>query len=151
MTKDELIRGITRYFHEQIPFNSLLGIQVIEANSTRVELQLAMKPELVGNTHHGILHGGVTASLLDVAGGLAALINTIDKLADVDPQGLQKRLQNIGTIDMRVDYLLPGFGERFFCYAEVVRHGHRVAVTRMELLNEKDKKIALGTATYMVG
>ena len=24
-------------------------------------------------------------------------------------------------------------------------------VTRMELLNEKDKKIALGTATYMVG
>ena len=70
---------------------------------------------------------GVTASLLDVAGGLAALINTIDKLADVDPQGPQKRLQNIGTIDMRVDYLLPGFGERFFCYAEVVRHGHRVA------------------------
>lgn len=151
MTKDELIQGITRYFHEHIPFNTFLGIEVAEATPRQVVLQLPMKPELVGNTHYGILHGGVTATLLDVAGGLVALLNTIEKLASSDPALLQKRLQNIGTIDMRVDYLLPGKGQRFVCTAEVIRHGKRVAVTRMELRNDRDKVIALGTATYMVG
>lgn len=151
MTKDELIKGITAYFHEMIPFNNLLGIRVQEANLDRVVLELPMKPDLVGNTHHSILHGGVTATILDVAGGLATLIGTIDKLSETDPAGLRKRLQNIGTIDLRIDYLLPGVGEKFLARAELVRHGQRVAVARMELTSDKGKVVALGTATYMVG
>ncbi len=151
MTKDELIKAITAYFHDMIPFNNLLGIKVREATVDQVILELPMKDELIGNTHHRILHGGVTASILDVAGGLAALIGTIDKLSETDPSVLRKRLQNIGTIDLRVDYLLPGMGKHYTASAVLVRHGHRVAVARMELKNDRDKVVALGTATYMVG
>jgi uncharacterized protein (TIGR00369 family) len=151
MTKEELTQEITAYFHERIPFNTLLGIEVVEASAQKVILRLPMKPELVGNTHHRILHGGVTATLLDVAGGLAAMINTIEKLTETDTALVRKRLQHVGTIDMRVDYLLPGLGREFQATAEVLRHGHRVAVTRMEMRSDRNRVIALGTATYMVG
>ncbi|WYB25258.1 thioesterase family protein [Gallaecimonas sp. GXIMD1310] len=57
----------------------------------------------------------------------------------------------MGTIDMRVDYLRPGRGERFVATAEVIRAGNKVAVTRMELHNEKGDHIAFGTGTYLVG
>ncbi len=151
MTKEELIQEITAYFHERIPFNTLLGIEVMEASARQVVLRLPMKAELIGNTHHRLLHGGVTATLLDVAGGLAAMITTIERLGESETGLLRKRLQHLGTIDMRVDYLRPGLGREFFASAEVIRHGRRVAVTRMQVRSDRDKVIALGTATYMVG
>ena len=57
----------------------------------------------------------------------------------------------MSTIDIRVDYLLPGRGEVFTAKAHIIRRGSKVAVTRMQLTNEKDELIALGTATYLVG
>jgi uncharacterized protein (TIGR00369 family) len=64
---------------------------------------------------------------------------------------MRKRLERTGTIDMRVDYLRPGRGELFTATARIIRHGNKVAVTRMELRNETGEQIALGTATYAVG
>jgi acyl-coenzyme A thioesterase PaaI-like protein len=60
-------------------------------------------------------------------------------------------IARIGTIDMRVDYLRPGRGERFQSSGTVMRTGNKVAVTRMELRNEKDIMIAVGTGAYIVG
>ena len=151
MTKDELIREISRYFHELIPFNVFLGMEVREATTAGVSLYLPMRPELVGNVHYGILHGGVTAAVLDVAGGLAASIHTIERLADSEPELLKRRLRKVGTIDLRVDYLRPGVGEWFSATGEVVRQGNKVSVTRMLLASDRGREIALGTATYMVG
>ncbi|WP_094705575.1 thioesterase family protein [Hahella sp. CCB-MM4] len=151
MTKDELIATITQYFNEHIPFNKLVGIQVVEVNKDEVTLQCKMKPELIGNTLQKILHGGVTATMLDVAGGLVALIHTIDRITDADPKEIQRKLRKIGTIDMRVDYLRGGRGEVFTAKAEVIRHGQKIAVTRMHLVNDRNQDIAVGTATYIVG
>ena len=151
MTKDQLIETITGYFNEHIPFNVLLGIQVKEVSKEQVTMQLQMKPELIGNTFQEILHGGVTASILDVAGGMAALVNAIHRLTEIDPMDIERRLRKVGTIDMRVDYLRPGHGKTFTATAEVLRHGQSIAVTRMTLHNEKQQNIAVGTATYFVG
>jgi len=52
---------------------------------------------------------------------------------------------------MRVDYLRPGKGNRFKSTGTVMRTGNRVAVTRMELSNEKNVLIAVGTGAYIVG
>ena len=57
-----------------------------------------------------------------------------------------------GTIDLRVDYLRPGRGERFTATSSpVLRAGNKVAVARVELHNEEQLYIASATATYMVG
>ena len=55
------------------------------------------------------------------------------------------------TIDLRVDYLRPGRGERFTATSTLLRAGNKVAVARVELHNEAQVYIASATATYMVG
>jgi uncharacterized protein (TIGR00369 family) len=59
------------------------------------------------------------------------------------------RLAKLGTIDMRVDYLLPGRGKHFEATASLLRVGKKVFVARMELRNENDELIAAGTGTYL--
>jgi uncharacterized protein (TIGR00369 family) len=98
-----------------------------------------------------ILHGGVTASALDLAGGTVAAANIIEQLTDMTPESLQQSLSKIGTIDLRTDFLRPGRGEEFIVTAHIIRSGSKVAVARMEMHNELGEHIAFGTGTYMVG
>ena len=53
-------------------------------------------------------------------------------------------------IDLRIDYLRPGIGERFVLEAEVLRLGSRVASTRMSFLDAGGKLLASGAAAYIV-
>jgi uncharacterized protein (TIGR00369 family) len=110
-----------------------------------------MRDELVGNWLQGILHGGVIASALDVAGGTAALVGAYARKSDLPKEERIKSLSKLGTIDMRVDYLRPGKGKEFFASASILCIGSKVAVTRMEFKNESDELIAVGTGTYMCG
>ena len=105
----------------------------------------------MGNPQQAILHGGVTAAILDTIGGLIAILHAVKDLAPIDPQVFQGLLAKMGTIDMRVDYLRPGRGSLFIATAEVLRKGNKVAVCRMELHNQDNEHIALGTGTYLVG
>ena len=57
---------------------------------------------------------------------------------------------NIGTIDLRVDYLRPAIGTQFELHAEVLRLGSRVASTRMEFLGADGKLLSLGGGAYIV-
>ena len=57
----------------------------------------------------------------------------------------------MGTIDLRVDYLRPGRGTHFLAEARLLRAGNKVAVTRMELHNDKEELLAVGTGTYLCG
>ena len=52
---------------------------------------------------------------------------------------------------MRIDYLRPGRGTCFSSSGTVMRTGKKVAVTRMELRNQDDILIAVGTGAYIVG
>lgn len=152
MKIEQTLTFIKEMFVEHIPFHQLIGMEIRDFSVEGVEVYIEMKPELVGNPAHHILHGGVTSAMLDAAGGLIAMANTIHHLADSeDPDTLQKRLQNLATIDIRVDYLRPGRGKWFIVTAEVVRQGNKVAVTRMQMHNDSNQQIAQGTATYMVG
>ena len=61
-----------------------------------------------------------------------------------------QRFAKLGTIDLRIDYLRPGIGERFVLEAEVLRLGSRVASTRMSFLDAQGKLLASGAAAYIV-
>ena len=75
----------------------------------------------------------------------------MDKMKDKPTEEIAKRIMKTGTIDLRVDYLRPGRGKFFRATSSIMRAGNRVAVTRMELHNDKDLLIAVGTGTYIVG
>ena len=54
----------------QIPFLDLLGVRSIDARDGTCRLELAVLPQHMRNL--GIVHGGVIATLLDTAMGIAA-------------------------------------------------------------------------------
>jgi len=56
----------------------------------------------------------------------------------------------VSTIDLRVDFLRPGLGKWFVATAYTLRTGNRVAVTRIELHNDRNDLIAVGTGSYVV-
>jgi len=149
-TIDEQQHAVRQLF-ERIPFNEYLGIELDEVSRQRVVMHLPMKQELVGNFFHGILHGGVIASLLDVVGGAMAMIGAFEKHQHLTTEERALRLSRLGTIDLRIDYLRPGRGNRFTCTSSLLRAGNKVAVARVELHNEEQVYIASATATYMVG
>ncbi len=140
-----------REMFERIPFNQALGIELDEISTSRVVMHLSMKPELVGNFVHGILHGGVIASLLDVAGGATAMLGVFDRHRHLTEHERATRLARLGTIDLRIDYLRPGRGKRFSASAVPLRAGNKVAVVRSELHNEEGVLVAVGTGTYLCG
>lgn len=139
-----------REMFERIPFNQALGIELDEISTSRVVMHLSMKPELVGNFVHGILHGGVIASLLDVAGGATAMLGVFDRHRHLTEHERATRLARLGTIDLRIDYLRPGVGSHFELHAHVLRLGSRVASTRMEFLGPDGRLMATGAGAYIV-
>jgi len=151
ISKDQVREMIATLFQEQVPFNQLIGLTVATYSKDYIELKIKMKPELVGNIMHGILHGGVTASILDVAGGMVIFNQTLEQMTLVTQEAVVNKIQNLGTIDLRIDYLRPGRGVEFIATATVIRAGNKVAVARMELHNENGDHIAFGTGTYMIG
>ncbi|WP_421133196.1 thioesterase family protein [Alteromonas sp. A079] len=150
LTHAALTAFVIGLFNDTMPFNNLLGLDVVDGENG-IELHVGWKQELTGNPLKGILHGGVTATMLDTIGGLVAITETIKHTDASQLSELKVRLPTMGTVDMRVDYLRPGRGARFVATATVIRKGSKLVVCRMELHNEKGDHIAFGTGTYMLG
>jgi len=148
---DRFFSTISEMFNEKVPFHKLLGLTIQSMDHDRVQVKFSMRDELVGHYTRGMVHGGVISSIIDVTGGLAAFMDVQEKMAD---KGLQAKIEKFGrvtTIDLRVDFLRPGLGSVFTASAFSLRSGSKVAVTRVELKNEKDELIAVGTGSYTVG
>jgi len=139
---------IGRTFEQMIPFNRVLGLKLHSLDPKAPQLKFDMRPELVGNPVRQILHGGVISATLDVVGGLAIALASLAEKAETAPA---RQFPNIGTIDLRIDYLRPGRGKFFIATGRVVRLGGRVAVAHTELVTDAGEQIATGSAAYIVG
>ena len=145
--RDKALQALMRkVMEEHIAFNKLLGLKVESFDAAAPKLRFDMRPELVGNPARQILHGGVISATLDVAGGFAIMLSLAAEMT-----GIPTSFPNMGTIDLRVDYLRPGRGKYFVATARIVRKGKRIAVTHMELHNDAGELIATGGAAYVVG
>jgi len=138
---------VSKIIAENVPFNRVLGVEVASADPAKPQLRFAMRPDLIGNSRRGILHGGVISAVLDVTAGFAIML-ALHK--DSQP-GEKLEFPNIGTVDLRVDFLRPGRGKHFVSTGRVVRLGNRIAVTHMELENDQGELIATGGAAFVVG
>lgn len=143
--KSQLLKNVAE---ELIPFNQTINVKFVSAEP--VQISIENRPELVGNSLRQILHGGVIATLLDVVGGLAIMKEILDTVEFQDQAEMVEKVARSGTIDLRVDYIRPGKGDAFFATGKIIRHGKRVSVARMELVNDEGVLIALGTGTYVV-
>jgi uncharacterized protein (TIGR00369 family) len=146
----EFLVPLKKIFEESIAFNQVLGLKIASITPERVVAHIAMKPELVGHYSFNRVHGGVISAGLDAMGGLAVMAAIGARHMDEPPLQRLQRFAKLGTIDLRVDYLRPGIGERFELRAEVLRLGSRVASTRMEFLGADGKLLSSAAAAYIV-
>lgn len=144
---EEFVSAINEMF-EKIPFNKILGIKVESISFDCVRTAFEMSDELIGNYEMRMLHGGVISSAIDVTGGLAAVISLQEKMSGETLEAKIERSSRMSTIDLRVDFLRPGIGERFVVTAYALRTGNKIAVTRIELHNDQNDLIAVGTGSY---
>lgn len=147
---DELLAMVNRLFLEEGPFSNSLGVTVQPLDSRHVSLTFGMREGFVGLKRNPMLHGGVIASVLDLAGGITVFTESmrrVKKHAEGDPL---ERLQKLNTIDLRIDYLRPGTGQLFDATGYLLRSGSTVSVARMELHNEHRDLVAVGTGAYIM-
>ncbi|MGX5172576.1 thioesterase family protein [Aliikangiella sp. IMCC44653] len=149
--QEQLMSRLKEVFEDKIPFHQLIGFKFDLVSPLACQISFSQKPELIGNFIQGILHGGVTATALDVVGGAMAAAGMLSKNLAADEQEIKRKLAKIGTIDLRVDFVRPGRGEAFYAKARLLRSGNKVAVVRMELHSIDGTLVALGTGTYMAG
>ncbi|MFD1217759.1 MULTISPECIES: thioesterase family protein [Microbulbifer] len=145
-------RSLVEGIFGDIPFVREIGLKLHDFDLDNQTLSAAfdLKPQLIGNHFQEILHGGVIATALDTVGGLTAMVAAYHRMGGaIDWEEKIQRLIRLGTVDMRVDYLKPGRGERFVCEGKILRVGNKLVVSRMELHNDKQELIATGTATFL--
>ena len=150
-TKKGFYDRLGRLYESQLPFNRVLGVTVTAVEPDSAAMAFSMRDELIGNFFHGTLHGGVISSVLDAVGGLTASASLAKRAVGLSKAEVEAMFSMVGTIDLRVDYLRPGRGVRFEARGRIMRSGRKVAVVRMEMHNEEDVLVAVGTGTYMVG
>src|SRR5688500_17708924 len=116
-----------------LPFAKLIGMQLVDLRSGEAVISIKMRDDL--RQPSGVLHGGVTATLIDTA--MAFAVRT--RLA-INEQ--------TATIDLTVHYLRPHLHGTFTCTAKVVRAGKRIFTVSADVVNEEGKHIATTLSTY---
>ncbi|MCO5105936.1 MAG: thioesterase family protein [Burkholderiaceae bacterium] len=137
-------------WEDRVTFNKTLGLKIESFALPEPRVRFDMRPELVGHYLYGRLHGGVTSSVLDATGGFALMCAIADKHRDEPPEQVMLRFTRMGTIDLRIDFLRQGIGERFYAAARVTRLGGRIGSVQMTLTNETGLLIATGAASYVI-
>ncbi|MCP4670778.1 MAG: thioesterase family protein [Desulfobacula sp.] len=152
MSAEAALQIIKEYYLELIPFNKVLGINIddLDYKTGQAITSFKMTKDLIGNSIAGVLHGGVTASIIDLTGGLSASISCVKLNEGKTLDIIRKKVTSSATIDMRVDYLRPGKGKSFKCKSRIIRAGSRIVVAKIDLYNEITTRIATGTATYLI-
>jgi acyl-CoA thioesterase len=116
-----------------LPFAKLIGMQLVELEPDIAKISVEMRDDL--RQPSGVLHGGVTATLIDTA--MAFAVRTRLGITEAT-----------ATIDLTVHYLRPHISGTFICTAKVVRAGKRIFTVSAEVHNEEGILIATGLSTY---
>jgi len=135
------LESIQRIFSAGIPFNAYVGLELVELERGRARARIPFRPELIGDPTRPALHGGVVSMLADTVGGAAVFSVT-------DPG------DRVATLDLRVDYLLPGRQADLLAEALVIRVGNRVGVASVRVWqpesNHGQESIAVAKGVYTV-
>lgn len=132
------LEEMRHFLHEQVPFHKLVPFELEAVEPGFALVKLTFFEELIGNPWRPSIHGGVIATLMDVAAGAAVF-------SVMEPEDL------LSTIDMRVDYLLPGTRSTLYCEARVLKSGKQVVTVNTRVhQGDPDQPIADGRVVYNV-
>jgi uncharacterized protein (TIGR00369 family) len=140
---EENAQLVKRFMEEMVPFNQFLELQIDEFREGFCRLRVPWRAELLGDPLRQATHGGVVATLLDVAGGAASM------------SCLDMSRHRLSTLNLRVDYLRPGPPKEMVCEAIVEHLGNKACIVSMKLFSAEDDReqvgpIAMGQGIYSI-
>jgi uncharacterized protein (TIGR00369 family) len=117
------------------PFHQLLGLKLeaYDPAAQSVAIRCVYSPQLGRASGTGQFHGGVIASLIDIAGDFA-LIGVLG--------------HGVPTINFRVDYLRPAFNTDLIAHARVRKAGKTIGVVDVDVEDGSGRLIATGRGCY---
>ncbi len=118
-----------------VPFEGLLGIELLEATPDLVRARLPWAPERC--TLGGIMHGGALMALADDCGGLCAFLNL--------PAGAK----GTATIESKTNFLRGVREGTVTAVARPLHKGRTMMVVESELTREDGKLAAKVTQTQV--
>ena len=147
--RDAALRGLL----SGVPYISYLGIE-FDRRGDELTAILPFQEKLVGNPSLPALHGGVTASFLEVSAIIELAwfslwedmeAGRIDPASDATPIRLPK------TIDFTVDYLRSGLPRDAYARARINRSGRRYASVHVEAWQDNRSRLfAQGTGHFLM-
>jgi len=117
------------------PFHSGFGLSVVDAEKGSVRLGWIARREHLNL--QGLIHGGLLATLADVAMGLA--VRT----------AIEPGRRHV-TIELGVHYLRPATPGNVQAVGRVVRVGTQIAYAEADVRDGGDRLVARGSGTYSV-
>ena len=117
------------------PFQHFVGIEVIQLGDGKSVLQLELKDYHFNL--YGIPHGGVHATLLDIAMGMAASF----------PDNSGKEVDSV-TLNLSVDYIASPSSKILIAKGKVTKKGKSIAYCTAEVFDEDRTLIASGRSIF---
>jgi len=116
-------------------FKSLLGLKATTVADGYAVMELAIGSELLNS--QGSLHGGIIATMIDHAGGIAGCLCT--------ETGTMRKA---ATISLTTSFLAPAFSGKVIATARKRPGGRQIFVSTTEITDETGTLLAVGEATY---
>ena len=116
-----------------LPYFKFMEVTVLSTSRGTAKLKLPVKAEY-SNTY-GIAHGGIIASLVDMASGVA----------------LRTLKFRILTLEVSVNYFKPvQLDDELIAEAKLVQEGRKILHADIDVFNQNDDLVARGRAIYFV-
>jgi uncharacterized protein (TIGR00369 family) len=115
------------------PFHEWLGLKVISVAGGEIELSATWREEWVVNPERRYTHGGILASLVDLAADWALV---------------SKTGRGVPTIDLRVDYHRAAPPGDLRVKGRVIKFGSQVSSAEAHVYDADGKLVASGRGVY---
>jgi len=115
------------------PFNRWLGFKVLKMDESGLELKATWREDWVVNPERRYTHGGILASIVDVAADYAIAVQLG---------------RPVPTIDIRVDYHKAAMPGDLIAKAKVVRMGAQYSTAEAYVYDQEGALVASGRGTY---
>jgi uncharacterized protein (TIGR00369 family) len=133
----KMLDGIRRVLQGQVPpppVARLIGFTLTEAEPGRAVITFEAGPQHANPM--GTLHGGVLCDIADAAMGLAYAA-TLD-------EG-----ETFTTLKLKINYLKPVWRGTLTATGRVVKGGRTVGLVECDIVDNKDRLVALASSTCM--